>query len=265
MAAILFGDADWSNGPSASKPPAQSILEDEIPLLHAFHGQMRAGYSLVRCPTLRTGPSWLKDLDLTEKIEAVHNIAIQLAKHTQEQGDFDSLVAGVIGPPKSMEHLGHDRALEHEFAQPAIYLIDKGADCMVLQGFTDWQQFETAAKIVNDVNRVPVPVSLFFRPQEDPKQWLAPLFLLGETLEIEAVGLELPLSAMASLKKEDLPSDLAFGLQILPESDKPLAGSMRILALEALLALEPTLLLAGEGTGAKEWESLVAEIKSLMR
>jgi len=264
MAAILFGDADWSNGPSSSKPPAQSILEDEIPLLHAYHGQMRAGYSLVRCPTFRTGPSWLEALGLSEKIEAVHSIAIQLSKHTQEQGNFDSLVCGVIGPPMSTENLGHRRALEHEFAQPAIFMIDKGADCMMLQGFSEWDQFETAAKALNEVNQVPVPCSLFFRPKNDPKNWLEPLFMLGEVLHCEAVGLELPLSEVMQISKVDFPTDLAFGLQILPEEGKELAGSARIQAIEHLLALEPTLLLAGEGTGAKAWESLVAEIKSLM-
>ena len=265
MAAILFGDADWSNGSSLSKPPAQYILEDEIPLLHAFHAQMKAGYSLVRCPTMQTSRSWLGPEETAERIEAVHNIAIQLAKHTQEQGHFDALVAGVIGPPKSLEKLSHQRALEHEFGEPAIYMIDKGADCMVVQGFSDWDSFETAAKILKDVNRVPVPCSIFFRPTEDPKEILPRLFVLGETLEFEAVGLELPLSEAAKLTKADLPTDLSFGLQILPESGKELAGSARIQAMEALLALEPTLLLAGEGMGNQAWESFVVEIKTLMQ
>ena len=162
--AVLFGDADWTVQLPSTKPLPQFLLEEEIPLLHLYHQAMKSGAQLVRCPTGKTSFSWLEPLGLAEKIEAVHNVAVQSAKHTQAQGNFDLLVAGVIGPRPQTAPYANERALEREVSEPAIYLIDKGVDCLLTQGFEDLNTLEIALRAIKDVNRVPVPVSVFFRP-----------------------------------------------------------------------------------------------------
>ncbi|OGH00325.1 MAG: hypothetical protein A2600_00875 [Candidatus Lambdaproteobacteria bacterium RIFOXYD1_FULL_56_27] len=232
----------------------QFLLEEEIPLLHLYHQAMKSGAQLVRCPTGKTSFSWLEPLGLAEKIEAVHNVAVQSAKHTQAQGNFDLLVAGVIGPRPQTAPYANERALEREVSEPAIYLIDKGVDCLLTQGFEDLNTLEIALRAIKDVNRVPVPVSVFFRPGPELQGVLTRLFALGEVMGFEAVGLELPLSQVARIRKSDLATDLAFGLQILPEPTGAVLDEPR--ALEALWQLEPTLLLGGEGLGPQAWEEL---------
>lgn len=254
MPDILLGDAYWSPE-TPQKSAAQFLLEEEIPLLHAYNQRLSAGAELLRVPTRHTSAAYLAPQGLTERIEAVHNIAIQSAQHTKEQGPFDALIAGVLAPP-APEFKGNEKALMHELAEPAIYMIDKGAEVMVLEGFSDWDLFETALKALKSVNQVPVPTSAFFRPPQVDAQTLVKLFVFGETLELEAVGLELTLAEAAQLKRKDLPSDLAFGLQIL-------GGGERIepeRAKEALVELAPTMILGGEGLPEPVWLDLAQSL-----
>ncbi|MDT8448500.1 MAG: homocysteine S-methyltransferase family protein [bacterium] len=255
MSAILLGDAFWSpQDPSKSVP--QFILEDEIPLLHLYHQQFKTGASMVRTPTRQSSAAYLKPLGLLDRIEAVHNIAVQSAKHTQEQGDFDCLVAAVMAPPSPDFEGRTEAALEHELAEPVIYMIDKGADIMILEGFSDWDQFETALKVLKSVNQVPLPTSAFFRPKQADLETIQRLFVFGEALELEAVGLELTLSDAAKLRRADLPSDLAFGLQILGGGE-PVELDR---AVERLWELGPTLMLGGEGFSQASWDQLSSRL-----
>ena len=261
MPNFLLGDAFWSPE-TPHKSAARFIAEEEIPLLHAYNQRLSQGAQLLRAPTRQTSAAYLKAQGLADKIEAVHNIAIQSAQHTKEQGQFDALVAGVLAPPPADFPRHNERALSHELAEPAIYfqyMIDKGADVMVVEGFEDWDLFEVALKALKSVNQVPVPTSAFFRPAAADARTLAKLFVFGETLELEAVGLELTLEQAAGLKRGDLPSDLAFGLQIL-------GGGERIepeRALAQIAELSPTMVLGGEGLPEPVWLELAQGLREL--
>ncbi|OGG96600.1 MAG: hypothetical protein A2508_10555 [Candidatus Lambdaproteobacteria bacterium RIFOXYD12_FULL_49_8] len=263
MNPILFGDAYWeSEIPLKDKSLAQFILEDEVPLLHCFHNQLKLGATLLRTPTRHSTLPDLAKLGLSDKSEALHNIAVSSGKHAIAAGGFDALLAGVLGPHLLVEGEDREAIWERDYAESAIYMIDKGADCMMVEGINDFLMFQAALRGIKKVNQVPVPVSAFFRLGEDRPKMIEKLYYVAELLELEAIGLELRLSEVAALSPDMLPTDLALGIQLLGEP-QPLDKKERDQAIVSLLKLNPTLILAGEGMESAQWIELKPRIQEL--
>ncbi len=261
MLEALLGDACWFSEIEAKTGQALAIttLEDQNPLLHGFRNQLQAGAGMLRTPTRFAGRSHLKALGLEERIEAICNISLNAARQANQVMGQDALICGVVGPA-----LGEalDEALTRKaVGEPAIYLLDKGADCLQLEGFANLTQFRWGMECLKMINNVPVPLSGFLQVSGLPDlPTLNALARLAQDLELDLIGLELTLDQALALPPS-LPDSCAWGFMLQAGGAQPLGKRQQ--ALAQLTGYDPSLILGGLGLCTADWAALMQELRQL--
>lgn len=260
MLEALLGDACWYEETQAKTGEAitQTTLKDENPLLHGFRSQLQAGAGLLRTPTRFAGRSFLAPWSLAERVEAVCNISLNAARQANQVMGHDAVICGVVGP---LAEAPLDADQVHKaVGEPAIYLLDKGADCLSLEGFTNLESFRWGMECLKMVNNVPVPLSGFLDLQGVPTAvLLAGLELTAAEVDLELVGLELSLAQALQLPPAQ-PGSCGWGWMIKAGPDLPPAQRQQ--ALQTLLSYDPSLILGGTGLSTAAWGLLMQELQA---
>ncbi|PCI23523.1 MAG: hypothetical protein COB67_12660 [SAR324 cluster bacterium] len=252
-----MGDHHWPSSfkKDSEKPLAQTIVEEENILVHRYNGELRKQAGLIRTPTVECNRTFLRELGLEERIEAIHNIAVSTGTDTITNGGFDSLLAGTVGPYFNPDPDLRIDEMEKAFGEPAVYLIDKGIDVLLLQGFTDLTMFQVAVRSMRRVNSVPIPLAAFFRLQEADMDTVNRVLNLADQLQIELVGFEVTPSLLEKLPEQMPACETALGFQLGENPEEASSQQQLRAACEKLLTYTPTMILGGQGLSAEKWEN----------
>lgn len=268
MNPILFADHLWflAMERDQGKAMAQLLTEEGNELSNAYRLEIQSGAGLIRTPTLHCNRSFLRKHGLEERVEAIHNVALQTARDCLTKMNADALLCGVVGPLLEEEEEDQDHwqvELQRQVAEPAIYLIDKGADCLQLEGYVDPEKFKLALKSLRKVNQVPVPISAVFRlsPAHGPEV-MAELIHYAAVLEIELIGFELSLEEAAQLPEPMGEPEIAVGFQIRAGLE-PITDELIEQGLKRILGWNPTMMLGGMGLGREDWQRVKARCQTL--
>ena len=262
MEPILLGDSAWSEdwANRLGKAACQILVEDENAVLHGYREILKDSPGLVRTPTYACNRAFLKAHDLEERIEAVTNIAVDSGRAALDALKQDTLLCGVIGPmPKDFEFEIDD--LPRYAGDIAVYLIDKGVDCIQIEGFSWYTAFQKTVETVRRVNSAPIPMSAFFKLDDDlDVETYEQAWTLAVNLNLDLLGFELSLEQ--ALKFPDrLGADLPMGFAI--NSLSGFDEAKQIEALTVLIECDPSLMLGGQGLSSDDWRSLKTLIEKI--
>ena len=251
----VIGDYCWFSSATGQKGEfnAQTILTEENRLTHSYNQVLLEKPSLIRTPTAQCNNSYLKSDNLQHKIEAIHNIAVAAGRDAIAHMEADTLLAGTIGSLPPTDKPLHLEEYERIFGEPAIYLVDKGVDVLLLDGFSNFYEFQVAVRSMRRLNSVPIPLAAFFRLELFDPDICQRVFQFAEQMELELIGLDLPLNSIETLPADLFLGDGALGFQIRwREGDEPTEERFKKI-ISKLNTYDPSLLLGGEGVDAKAW------------
>ena len=268
MSAILIGDYDWGilkpNEIDSEKARDffLAVLEKEQTLTFGYEKIVSQQPGLVRTLTKYCNESFLKHHKLDFRMEALINIAVNAAKHQKEQSGADVLIAGVLGPIRNNGGDLQDFELERIFSEPVIYQLDRGVESLLIEGFSDFHQWEVALKTVRKVNSVPVPIAAFLKIKAPfDLNLLQDALHLYDQLEIELLGFEIEIRELGDLIEVKKLKCSGFGLMLHSENHAELSVAELDLVSKQILEFGPTLLLGGAGLSSIDWQKIKDRLK----
>lgn len=129
-----------------------------------YHAYQEAGADIVSTNTFGANRIKLAHFGLEKKVQEINIASARLARKSLPPPTW---IAGVIGPTgKLVEPLGDllfDQAYE-VFREQALALAQGGADCILLETFSDIREIKAAVMAVRDHTSLPIMASMTFEP-----------------------------------------------------------------------------------------------------
>ncbi|MCP4296892.1 MAG: hypothetical protein GY786_14920 [Proteobacteria bacterium] len=257
MKNILVGDHRWSPGKSnvgASSVP-RVILDEGSLLAHYYNKVLKQNPGLIRTPTAHCNRSYLQSLDLLEKIEVIHAASVSTGKAAISNGNHDTLLAGTIGPYLNPEASLRIEEYERVFGESAVYLVDGGVDVLLLEGFTNFLEFQIAVRTMRRLNSVPIPLAAFFKMVPFDVKLFHQVIEFAERIGLELIGFELDIESIEMVPVNLLHEEIALGFQLSWDYNRTLKYPLEKV-IDELDRCKPTMLLGGDGTSVEDWKEL---------
>ena len=258
----MLGDAAWSKdwADRLGKAACQILVEDENAALHGYREVLKEAPGLVRTPTYECNRAFLSEFKMEERVEAVCNIAVNAGRQALEATKTDALLCGIVGPMPA----GYDYDLDDlpkYVGDITVYLLDKGVDCVQVEGYSWYPAFQKAVETVRRVNSIPIPMSAFYKIEGDlvPETY-EQCWILAGNLDLELLGFELSLEQALQFPDRltaDLP--LGFAINSLSGFDKETQKA----ALAVLMENDPSMIIGGHGLSSDDWNDLKKLIGNL--
>jgi len=173
MVQNIYGDS--------SKPTELFVLEETDIILDIHKQYIEAGADLIETNTLGGNRIKLETLGLADKIKEINEGAVSIARKAAGDNCF---VAGSVGPTgKLMEPYGElciDKA-RGVFAEQISYLVDSGADAIIIETMSDLAEMKAALLAAQDFD-IPIIAQMTYTENGST--------LTGASPEVVAIVLE---------------------------------------------------------------------------
>lgn len=209
---------------------ARSLLEANLAhpeIVHSIHLEyIAAGAQIVETNTFGASPARLERLGLGERAHQIISDAVKIAREAREASGQSVWIAGSIGPLDAdwmLDINPDDEEQIWQFADQTGVLLDRGADLIILETFSNLSELLLAIRAVRRVSKtVPVIAQMTF----DERGELASgesaetaARIVTEANDIEVLGVNCSLGPQASLAVlENLSRGTNLPLSIMPNA-----------------------------------------------
>ncbi len=143
--------------PGFSLPDEVNTRQPEVVLgIHLRY--LRAGARLIETNSFGSNRIKLERLGLADKVVAINQRAVKLAREAREIASVDAFIGGAIGPSglRIKPSTDLERRLHGVFQEVARALDDRGVDVFMLETFMSRWELEVAIAAVRSVSALPI-------------------------------------------------------------------------------------------------------------
>lgn len=144
-----------------------NLLQPEL-VLRVHLNYIEAGAGIIETNTFGANRLKLAPHGLADKVVAINQRAVKVAREAREVSGANVLIAGSIGPLGAGWRVTEPEAAErtrHIFAEQAAALEERGVDLFILETFPDLQQLVWAIEGVRGLCGLPVMAQLVYNEE----------------------------------------------------------------------------------------------------
>jgi methionine synthase / methylenetetrahydrofolate reductase(NADPH) len=142
--------------------PEEANLKAPEAVIDVHLGFIRAGAELIEANTFGANRRKLSALLLDDRLDAIVEAGVRLAREARDVSGRPVLVAGSIGPLGDLAGSDGAEDAAEVFREQARLLEGRGVDLFMVETFFELDELETAIEAVHSVSSLPVVAQLTF-------------------------------------------------------------------------------------------------------